>query len=579
MNDPKFKGLRFQSQLTMLTVIPIVSLAVVAVVVSFFAVNSLVKNLILQRNSNLANIAAGSITQDLHSYLFTLQAAADTLGKQPVDPATDQRMLQEWGGLLGQFEGGVTLLDAQGVAAASTPNSLDRIGLSYAFRQYFQDVRSRLQVVYSTVIEEQPTGQPAVVIAVPVLQNGKFSGSLIGVLFLRQHNWPKELAMLQASQGSLAYLVDSTGNIIFHPDATQIGKNISQEPDLVNLLSEGKLQSTIFTSRQTHIQKVVSFAPLGDIQWSLIIEEPWQAIIAPVYPYLGLVAGILALAVGIAMFVLFFGLRRIVQPVLDLMQEAQAVAGGASFHPLEEHGPREMRQLIKTFNQMVTNLNDQQNTLRQYAVQALRGQEAERQRISRDLHDQTVQDLVGLSQRLELCRSALVRDPLDARRRLDELLELTGRALSDVRRMSNDLRPFVLEDLGLEAATQHLCDALSVNLPDVQIDCVMIGKQRRLNPEQELIVYRVIQEALSNIRQHARLSTQVTVRLCFEEKDLSARVIDNGPGFELVGINQLIHQDHLGLAGMYERAQLMNGRLEIHTTPGKGTWIELNIPC
>ena len=53
---------------------------------------------------------------------------------------------------------------------------------------------------------------------------------------------------------------------------------------------------------------------------------------------------------------------------------------------------------------------------------------------------------------------------------------------------------------------------------------------------------------------------------------------DNGPGFELVGMNELMHQDHLGLAGMYERAQLMNGRLEIHTTPGKGTWIELNIP-
>ena len=183
------------------------------------------------------------------------------------------------------------------------------------------------------------------------------------------------------------------------------------------------------------------------------------------------------------------------------------IAGGASFHPLEEHGPREMRQLIQTFNQIVTNMNEQQNALRQYAGQALRSQEAERQCISRDLHDQTVQDLVGLSQRLELCRSAMVRDPVSARRCLDELLDLTGRALSEVRRMSNDLRPFVLEDLGLAAATQHLCDTLVVELPDVQIDCVVLGKERRLNPEQELIAYRVIQEALSNIRKHARSST------------------------------------------------------------------------
>jgi hypothetical protein len=209
-------------------------------------------------------------------------------------------MLQEWGSLLGQFEGGVTLLDADGVAFASMQNSLDRLGRNYAFRQYFQDVRSTLHVVYSTVIDEQPTGQPAVVIAVPVLQNGKFGGSLIGVLYLRQHDWPKELAMLQASQGSLAYLVDTRGNIIYHPDASQIGKNISQEPGLMRLLSQGKLQSTIFTLQQTHIEQVISFALLGDIQWFLIIEEPWLAIISPVYPYLGLVTGILALAVGIA---------------------------------------------------------------------------------------------------------------------------------------------------------------------------------------------------------------------------------------------------------------------------------------
>ncbi|MDR3577736.1 MAG: cache domain-containing protein [Anaerolineaceae bacterium] len=579
MSDQKFKGFRFQSQLTLLTVIPVMALAVVAVLVSFFAVNSLVKNLILQRNSNMASIAAGSITQDLHSYLFTLQAAADTLGKQPANNSTDQRMLQEWGGLLGQFEGGVTLLDANGVATASTVNSLDRLGRNYAFRPYFQEAHSQLHAVFSTMIQEQPTGQPAVVIAVPVLQNGQFSGCLIGVLFLRQHEWPKELAMLQATQGSLAYLVDSAGNIIYHPDANQIGKNISQEPGLAGLLSKGKLQSNIFSLGQNGVQQVVSFAPLDDIQWSLIIEEPWLAIIAPVYPYLELVTGILALAVAIAVFVLFFGLRRITRPVLELMQEAQSVTGGASFHPVEEHGPREMRQLIRTFNRMVTNLNEQQNTLRQYAVQALRSQEAERQRISRDLHDQTVQDLVGLSQRLELTRTSLVRDPLDARRRLDELLDLTGRALADVRRMSNDLRPFVLEDLGLAAATQHLCDGLLIELPDLQVDCRVVGKERRLGPEQELIVYRVIQEALSNIRQHARSATQVSVRLCFEEQNLSARVDDNGPGFNLVGMVELMHQDHLGLAGMYERAQLMNGRLEIHTTPGKGTWIELNIPC
>ena len=102
---------------------------------------------------------------------------------------------------------------------------------------------------------------------------------------------------------------------------------------------------------------------------------------------------------------------------------------GSLFRPMAEQGPLELRLLIKAFNKMVVQLAEQQSSLRQYAHKALLSQEEERQRLSHELHDGTMQDLVGLVQRVELCRSEMDRDPLLARRRLDELQGLLEQTL------------------------------------------------------------------------------------------------------------------------------------------------------
>jgi len=311
----------------------------------------------------------------------------------------------------------------------------------------------------------------------------------------------------------------------------------------------------------------------------LIMNEPSRAILAPTVPYQWTVGGLLAAGVVLSIAVLTVSVGRATRPLTALVQEARQVSTGVPFHPLEAQGPPEIRTLIGAFNYMVICLAEQRATLRQYARQVLRGQEEERRRISRELHDETVQDLVGLVQRIELCRSAVREGPAAATHRLDELQSLAEGALADVRRMSNDLRPLILEDLGLPAACQVSCEELSQQLPEARVHCEIVGDERRLAPELELTVFRVIQEALTNVRKHAPSATQVNVTLYFEDDEILATVEDNGPGFQPPDVQALVREGHLGLAGMHERAHLFDGEVDIASAPGEGTTTALRLPA
>jgi len=147
-----------------------------------------------------------------------------------------------------------------------------------------------------------------------------------------------------------------------------------------------------------------------------------------------------------------------------------------------------------------------------------------------------------------------------------------------VRRLSNNLRPSILEDLGLAAALQVLTRELSEQIPQVRVDCEVVGPAARLSPEWEMAAFRVTQEALANIGKHARGATRAKVVLRFEAEGLSLTVEDDGCGFEVPAAGDLIREGHLGLAGMVERARLLGGELEVSSTPSRGTTIALRLP-
>jgi two-component system sensor histidine kinase DegS len=227
---------------------------------------------------------------------------------------------------------------------------------------------------------------------------------------------------------------------------------------------------------------------------------------------------------------------------------------------------------------MVIRLAEQQTVLRQYAHKSLLSQEEERQRLSHELHDGTLQDLVGLTQRVELCRNELERDPVLAGRRLDELHGLLEQMLGNVRRISNALRPPVLEDLGLPVALEALCKDLKQNKPTLKCEYAISGEPRRLQPDLELAVYRVVQEALTNIRKHAQDASLVQVELTFGISEIQVEIKNDGAVFTDQGVRSFVRSGHLGLAGMYERARLFGGTLDVASDSNKNTVVTLQLP-
>jgi len=215
--------------------------------------------------------------------------------------------------------------------------------------------------------------------------------------------------------------------------------------------------------------------------------------------------------------------------------------------------------------------------MRFYARQIVQAQEGERKRIAQELHDETIQVLIAIARRLEALASPRRRLPEPVMRSLDQLRDLAGQALREIRRFVQDLRPPVLDHLGLVAALEGLVDDLDEGY-GIEAELRVEGGGHRLLPEVELVLFRIAQEALSNVRRHSGAS-RVTVQVAFCPGQVRLSVRDNGCGFTVPDrIGNLVATGGLGLIGMHERARTLGGILEIQSKTGEGTTITVNIP-
>lgn len=207
---------------------------------------------------------------------------------------------------------------------------------------------------------------------------------------------------------------------------------------------------------------------------------------------------------------------------------------------------------------------------REMLGEILNAQEAERARVSRDLHDDVGQALTSVLLGLRLVESALASDEValdDARRRTDDVRALVADALRRTRKLAFDLRPTILDDVGLVPALERLAQDMTAR-GDATVSFAAHGfGEDRLPPEIETVVYRVVQEALTNITRHAGAAT-ASITVIVAEGRVRALVEDDGVGFETDAVPT---RGHLGLKGMAERADLVGGTVELSSTTGTGT--------
>lgn len=268
-------------------------------------------------------------------------------------------------------------------------------------------------------------------------------------------------------------------------------------------------------------------------------------------------------------------LRIALSPLKLLERAAGEVQGGnldarAPYSPVAD---RELDRLTRTFNGMLDTVALYRQRLREVAVTALTAAEEERKRIARELHDETAQMLAALLIRVRIVRNSPDPEALDAL--LEDMRREIGESLEGVRRFARGLRPPALDELGLgpamESHARNLSESVGISI-EVDTDSV----EGALSPEAELALYRIVQEALSNVVRHAE-ATHASVRLARQAGVVTATVEDDGRGFDVAAV-MAGERRGLGLFGMQERAAYLGGRVEVESRPGHGTRVRAEVP-
>jgi two-component system sensor histidine kinase UhpB len=228
---------------------------------------------------------------------------------------------------------------------------------------------------------------------------------------------------------------------------------------------------------------------------------------------------------------------------------------------LERGTARELQELADAFNAMLQRLEDER---RESARRALRAQEAERRRVARELHDELGQTMTGVLLRID----EAIRSPEDAD--LEEAREEARRSLDDVRRIARDLRPDTLEELGLHSALNGLAVRFA-RQTGLNVER-RLGHLPPLGDDAEIVVYRVAQEALTNVARHAG-AERVAIALGRDGATVTLTVDDDGRG-----VLAHVGSEARGITGMRERALLVHGRLTVGGSPLGGTHVTLRIP-
>jgi signal transduction histidine kinase len=574
------RGLRVQ--ILLWTVLPLTLLLVGVAVIGISTHQRSMRELVEELDARSARLAAAHLSGGLEERTALLEVlaarSADLVNGDAID------ML---------FDGGLARYDASGSLVDAVP-SLDAWRARPVSELLGAAKGQPDHVTFSSLFVDPVSGQDSLLIAL-VSDDVEM---VVGSVSLERLGLPEVVVQARAtgfessgeprsgpvarrngrlsSGEAVAFLVDADGQIIYHPEPTQIGQDL-REHEGVRAVIRGQAGAT-YHQEPDGTELVVGYAPVAVAGWGLIVQEPWKALIAPVMS-LSLLAPLAVVAAALVSgLALTFGLRYVVRPLQTLDKQATRVAWG-DFAAAGETvgGVQEIEDLRRTLEGMADQIQRYQSGMRDYIAAVTMAQEEERKRLARELHDETIQSLIALSHRVEMVQKALDKDPERARQRLAELRALAGEIQAEVRRFSRALRPLYLEDLGFVPALEMLAQEIGHG-NGLAVSLKVEGEIRRLAPDLELTAYRIAQEGLSNVVRHAGAKS-AWLTVVFANDRLTLRVRDDGYGFEPpLNPADLARAGHFGLMGIRERALLFGGKIEVRSKPDQGTTLEVHLP-
>jgi PAS domain S-box-containing protein len=241
-----------------------------------------------------------------------------------------------------------------------------------------------------------------------------------------------------------------------------------------------------------------------------------------------------------------------------------------------QHTVEQLQWEIKERQHTEAALKESEQRLRYLTSQLLTAQEEERKRLALELHDDLGQSLMVLKMQLRAIQRKALSESSETRESLEDPLNFINEIIERIRRLSHNLRPAIMEDLGLTAAVQHLFEEFSRQ--DIHVTMDLDDTEGLFSPEAQLNIYRICQESFNNITKYAQAS-QVSVSLKRRDGCVGFQIEDNGRGFDHQKvINEYITDRGLGLTAMDERARMLEGSLKIWSKEGQGTKITLIVP-
>jgi signal transduction histidine kinase len=595
------QGLRFRVYL--LVSVGVLAPAALVAGASFSRLHELDDEMVASRQNGAAAVAE-HIDEEITADLESLQrlASAPQLGLD-ADRLEGSRALLRSAYLHAQFRSGMFLLDAHGRVVAEEPHG----GHSAAPPAELPDVQQTLRDGKPRITPLVGVGGEGHTFALVSVMDwrGHPVGVVGGVLDVAAPMRARVLRHLLRGKLGHADLVDGSGMVLASTDRERLHRPTECRARIGRLISEHGNQGTRCQSCHAGGEAAVTaFAPLGAAPWGVQVVQPEDAVLAssgaltttfPVFAAaLLLVAGVFAWGAA----------RSVTRPVAVLTAAAERIAAGGMDEPIPELGDDELGRLGRSVERMRSSLRDliahvaranellekrvaerttelaqanerlyQRNAERQRLLRTvITAQEDERKRIARELHDETTQSLAVLAMGIESAATAIrAGGPTP---RLDEVKALAVRTLEEVHRLILDLRPAVLDDLGLFSAIRWYAERYLVTR-GIAVRCEISELERRLPPEFEIALFRIAQEAMNNIARHAQAES-VLIQLAPEGRELRIEIEDDGQGFDQAVQPQ--DRPHYGLMGIRERAELLGGKVTIDSSPGQGTRLEIRVP-
>lgn len=557
---PLLRGLTVQ--LLAITVLPLTLLLLLIAFGSVSLHQQDMRALVGERDERAVQAASAALASELHhraSNISNLVALAEL--------SEDTSNIQSTDDLAADFDGGLAYLSLDGQLITSTTPHSGHWGW-FSQNDNLSASASELPI-FSVPILDSNSNQYFIIVSqtVPsknIIVAGAFSPETLAHETLT-NSYP------DSAHVTIFLLVSS--NQVLYASGPLASEGISPDHPGVAEALRGESGTTYL--KKDNVEHVIAYSSIAPIGWALITEEEWEMVSSPSLQLTQMAPLVIVPAFILALVALWFVASRIVQPLQKLEAKSAALAWG-DFEAIKESvgGISEVQHLQLELTEMSRKVQAAQEGLHDYIGAITSAQEEERMRLARELHDDTIQAVIALKQRVQLAQKS-VKDQ-NGKQTLKELETLSEQTIENLRRLTRALRPIYLEDLGLVTALEMLSREISQN-NKLSVDFNKTGQERRLSREVELSLYRIAQEALNNVVKHSK-AERAELRITFDVSTVQMVVSDNGSGFITPNSpTEFAPNGHFGLLGIHERADLIGARLEIESALGRGTKIKVRL--